>query len=369
MILVRLEIENYKQYAGSHRIEPAANGIVGVLGPNGVGKTTLFEAVEWCLYNPREISTDEIRSRTGTGHTRVRVTLEDPRDGVRYVVERVRKAKAISADLYREDQPENRIVTGTRQVTDYVTRQLVGLSHRAFVSTFFTRQKELSFFGTFKDTDRRREVGRLLGLETIRDAQRRLAEDRNEARAESQGLSLQYREASQGRDFDAEKAEAAEAVVARKNELAAATDAVSSAGRALIETGQELARWHALERQDNAFALQLERLTGEQRAQEVAKSTAEDELRRLDEAATTRLQLLPVAESLTERTATVERFVADRDRFELSERLRERIARSEQATAQAAKRLNDLVARTSIGGDIPSDGNGTAATEPTFPRP
>ena len=76
-------------------------------------------------------------------------------------------------------------MTGTRQATDYVTRQLVGLSHRAFVSTFFTRQKELSFFGTFKDTDRRREVGRLLGLETIRDAQRRLAEDRNEARAES----------------------------------------------------------------------------------------------------------------------------------------------------------------------------------------
>ncbi len=353
MILVRLEIENYKQYAGSHRIEPSANGIVGVLGPNGVGKTTLFEAIEWCLYNPREISTDEVRSRTGTGHTRVRVTLEDPRDGVRYVVERVRKAKAISADLYREDQPENRIVTGTRQVTDYVARQLVGLSHRAFVSTFFTRQKELSFFGTLKDTDRRREVGRLLGLETIREAQRRLAEDRNEARAESQGLTLQYREASEGRDFATERAAAGEEVAARKHELTTASDAVAAAGRALIETGLELARWHELERHDNAFALQLERLAGEHRAQEVAKSTAEDELRRLDAAAATRLELLPVAESLVERTAMVEQFVADRERFELSERLRERVARAEEATAQAAKRLNDLVTRTSTGGDIP----------------
>ena len=60
-----------------------------------------------------------------------------------------------------------------------------------------------------------------------------------------------------------------------------------------------------------------------------------------------------MAESLVERTAAVEQFVADRERFELGERLRERIARSEEATAQAAKRLNDLVTRTSTGGDIP----------------
>ena len=52
----------------------------------------------------------------------------------------------------------------------------IGLPHRAFVSTFFTRQKELSFFGNLRETDRQREVSRLLGLETIRGAQKLIAE-------------------------------------------------------------------------------------------------------------------------------------------------------------------------------------------------
>ena len=62
MILVALrDLSNYKQFAGEHRIEFPAQGIVGVIGANGVGKTTLFEAIEWCLYNPREIPTTRCR--------------------------------------------------------------------------------------------------------------------------------------------------------------------------------------------------------------------------------------------------------------------------------------------------------------------
>ena len=55
MILAELHLQNYKQYGGEHRIEFPAQGIVGGIGANGVGKTTLFEAIEWALYNPPEI--------------------------------------------------------------------------------------------------------------------------------------------------------------------------------------------------------------------------------------------------------------------------------------------------------------------------
>ncbi|PMY12533.1 hypothetical protein C1X42_32805, partial [Pseudomonas sp. FW305-BF8] len=51
MILTRVELENYKQYAGHHEIAIPNAATVGVIGNNGVGKTTLFEAIEWCLYN------------------------------------------------------------------------------------------------------------------------------------------------------------------------------------------------------------------------------------------------------------------------------------------------------------------------------
>ena len=41
MILAAVEIENYKQYAGSHCIDFPEQGMVAITGPNGAGKTTL----------------------------------------------------------------------------------------------------------------------------------------------------------------------------------------------------------------------------------------------------------------------------------------------------------------------------------------
>ena len=185
MIICSLEIENYKQYAGHHLIDFPEQGIVSVTGPNGAGKTTLFEAIEWALYNPNAIPLATIPPHDGVGHTTVSVTLQDPVDGVRYVVQRELRKKATRAEIYREDNPGEPIVQGTRDVTRYVTRHLIGLPHDAFVSTFFTRQKELHFFGDRSDTKRRTEVARLLGLEAVRDAQTLIGEERTAARNEA----------------------------------------------------------------------------------------------------------------------------------------------------------------------------------------
>ncbi|HEU0116336.1 MAG TPA: ATP-binding protein, partial [Thermomicrobiales bacterium] len=59
MILSTLELENYRQYR-CERIEFPERGIVGVIGANGVGKTTLFEAIEWCLFAPRTIGNGDV---------------------------------------------------------------------------------------------------------------------------------------------------------------------------------------------------------------------------------------------------------------------------------------------------------------------
>ncbi|MBA3414439.1 MAG: AAA family ATPase, partial [Chloroflexia bacterium] len=140
MILVRVVLENYKQYAGSHAVEFPEAGVVAVIGANGVGKTTLFEAIEWCLYNPREIANEEVPPHNGTGATVVTVTLAEPETGDRWVVERRLRKNRVDAEVYKEEEPGSPVVQGTRQVTEYVERRLIGLQHKAFVSTFFTRQ-------------------------------------------------------------------------------------------------------------------------------------------------------------------------------------------------------------------------------------
>nr|MDQ3044397.1 AAA family ATPase [Chloroflexota bacterium] len=294
MILVELQIENYKHFLGSHLISVPSEGIVGVIGANGVGKTTLFESIEWCLYNPRYIENEDVPPRHGAGQTRVQVTLEDPRGGHHYVIERILKRKVVSAEVYRTDQPEQRIVNGSRQVSDYVAWRLIGLSHRAFVSTFFTRQKELSFFGDLSVTKRRVEVGRLLGVETIRVAQESIGKERSQAESEAKTFRAQYAEAIAGRDFEAENAAAAASVEAGAEAIATATERLRVATEALDAARGALELKRDRERRDNDFARELERVAGDERALTARADAARKELARLDGEEIIRGNLVPL---------------------------------------------------------------------------
>lgn len=284
MRLVEVELENYKQYAGTHHFRPGEKAMVAIVGQNGAGKTTLFEAIEWCLYNPSHIRNDSLIPRVQGGKPRVRVVLEDVAAGVTYEIERSLKSGSTKAEIYRLDRPESPLVQGTRQVTDYVTRELTGLPHAAFVSTFFTKQKELSFFGDLGPTERREQVGRLLGLETIRMAQKSIGEQRTRKLAEARVKREQYEEQSKGIDFPAERdrlntiideqtvqrdATSAEVAV-RKAEFAAASS-VRDAAQKRFATNAELLR-------------SLERVDGDISRFEEVRATAQRDLAAIGEA-------------------------------------------------------------------------------------
>jgi exonuclease SbcC len=355
VILIAVEIENYKQFAGKHLIAPTPQGIVGVVGPNGVGKTTLFEAIEWCLYNPTTIRNEDVPPRAGVGGTCVRVTLEDPRDGLRYVVERRLKSKTATAEVYREDQPETRIVQGSRQVADYVARRLIGLSHRAFVSTFFTRQKELSFFGSLKETERRREVARLLGLETIRAAQQAIGQERADAAAEAKTLRAQFADQTEGRDFAAETGAAEAEVVAGHERVAQTDEKVAAAIEATRAARAELDRWQALKDEDQALAVEQEKVFGDERTADSRRASAADELALLDRAAGDRDVLAPVAAEEPVRAAAVLAHETERDRHLNQQRLVADRRRAGEVARKATNEIEKEVRRIPLGPGVPDD--------------
>ena len=89
MILLELEIEDYKQFRGRHMFAPTPNGVVGIIGANGAGKTTLFEAIEWCLYQPSGIRSAELPPRDAQDRRpRVRIRFANPHTGTTYEIER-----------------------------------------------------------------------------------------------------------------------------------------------------------------------------------------------------------------------------------------------------------------------------------------
>jgi exonuclease SbcC len=296
MILAAIEIENYKQYAGAHRIEFPEQGMVAITGPNGAGKTTLFEAIEWCLYGPRTIPLASIPPHGGVGKTVVRVVLESPSEGSRFVVQRELRPSGTRAEIYRQDQPGQTIVHGSREVSEHVAKQLIGLPHGAFVSTFFTRQKELTFFGDVMPTERRVEVARLLGFQTIREAQEELAAERTEARRAALSLRDAYERDAGDRDFRAEVAAAEAAVeVARETERAAAAVA-ETAEREAEQSREVLDHWLGLQEADAKIDREQVRLDGEIATTEARRINAEAHLVRLEQRAAERATLLPRAE-------------------------------------------------------------------------
>lgn len=344
MILLELEIQDYKQFAGTHRFTPSQEGVIAIIGQNGAGKTTLFEAIEWCLYQPREIGADEVPPRGLPGKPRVRVTLLDPHSGVQYVIERsLAKSKTAKAEIYRADEPEKRIVEGSRQVSDYVARTLIGLGHRAFVSTFFTRQKELTFFGNLKETDRRREVGRLLGMETIREAQKLIAEERAEFVQQARVLRRQFDEESQGRDFAAELQAAEERVESTSASLATAVSLLERAEAAHVATRIEAERLTGVERQDAALRQMVAKIEGDVRAAESRRDGALAELARMEQSAAERALLAEQAAGLDGARVLLQSHELDRERHLSLQRLRSERERTNAVLQETTAALRQAV--------------------------
>jgi len=50
LYLESVELSNFRVYGDSFTLDlPASPGITLIAGPNGIGKTTFFDGIEWCL--------------------------------------------------------------------------------------------------------------------------------------------------------------------------------------------------------------------------------------------------------------------------------------------------------------------------------
>lgn len=345
MILTRVEIINYKQYGGQHVIEIPQSGAIGVIGANGVGKTTLFEAIEWALYSPSSIKAADVKPRVWRGKTEVKVTLDDPATGGRFLVERELGKGSAKARIYRVDQTgfEEKIVDGASQVTSFVIQHLIGLDHAAFVATFFTRQKELGFFNG-SPTARRRDVGKLLGLQTIRDAQEIIAEDRKKAVADARSYREQSESQLKDRDFPAEIAAAETAIGTARTSLDEASIVVSAANVATATAEQALLQIEQVREQDNAIG---QRILHREREHAVAREQsahAAKNLARLDAEAVERSRLEPVAATISALVEEETAHTAMRQTALRKRELQQAIASLEQRDRDTEAQIHNAIA-------------------------
>lgn len=160
MTLKSLSLQNFKRYSSYEMT--FEEGLCGILGRNGSGKSTIFEAVFFALYG--EYKNKELLKTSGA-EGNVKVELAFNINEKEYIVIREFRGKVMSAFATLKCADET-TTTGAKEVTIAINK-LLGMGKEAFLHTVFASQKELTALSSMKNDERKTMMRRLLGLEKI----------------------------------------------------------------------------------------------------------------------------------------------------------------------------------------------------------
>jgi exonuclease SbcC len=178
MILKNLTLRNFRKFKNATVEFP--DGVTGVVGLNGVGKSTIFEAIAWVLYGSvaARTSADEIK-RIGTlPSDPCRVELEFVFEDANYRIVREMTGKSLITSATATVNGKI-AATGAEIVTKYVQKKL-GMDFKSFFTSIFAKQKELNALSTMIASERRPLILRMLGIDSLDDVLKEVKSDKRD---------------------------------------------------------------------------------------------------------------------------------------------------------------------------------------------
>ena len=175
MIFTRLELINFKSHANT--VLDFNPGISLIVGENGAGKSSIFEAISFALFKSytTNVVADLVRSNKNTGERiEMTVRLSFITNGIEYMVERITtltksSSKSVS-NLYKIVGGNKEIlVSGNKQV-DQEIEMILSIDSSTFLNAIHIRQGEISELIDKQPADRKRLIGKLLRLEELEKA-------------------------------------------------------------------------------------------------------------------------------------------------------------------------------------------------------
>ena len=129
----KISIENFKSIGSNPVIVNLDfNNTTLLTGYNGAGKTSIFEAIVWCIYGVTKLKADNVVNKTVGENTKVE--LEFIENNKNYVITRYRKHKTHKNNVYIFENGEN--ISLKNQVDNQeLIQKIVGIDSRAFMSS------------------------------------------------------------------------------------------------------------------------------------------------------------------------------------------------------------------------------------------
>jgi exonuclease SbcC len=165
MIIDRMHLTNYKRFRDEEIIFP--NGLTGITGNNGVGKSSIVDAIFFALFGvaDKSMASDFIVSSFADGE-KCQVTLDFTVGSEFYRLQRTfKKGKTVQHDAVLLCGTEER-ATGVSQVEAEV-RHILGMGPADFRNTVYAAQKDLLTLLDLTPGKRKEWFLRALGLDYL----------------------------------------------------------------------------------------------------------------------------------------------------------------------------------------------------------
>lgn len=176
MILKNLTLKNFRKFKNSTIEFP--DGVTGVVGLNGVGKSTIFEAIAWVLYGSvaARTSADQIKRQGALHSDPCRVELEFVFEDDNYRIVREMSGKHLIASATATVNGKI-AATGAEVVSRYVQKKL-GMDFKSFFTSIFAKQKELNVLSSMIASERRPLILKMLGIDSLDDVVKEIKSDK-----------------------------------------------------------------------------------------------------------------------------------------------------------------------------------------------
>jgi exonuclease SbcC len=169
MLLNKLTVNNFKRFGRAEIL--FRDGITGIVGNNGAGKSTIVEAVLFALYGVKSsgLSGEYIVSSFAPSREKCEVRLDFQVGGEQYTVLRTFRRTASStqhdAQIYVGDKL---LANGVNAVEGEVAR-IIGMSAADFKSTIYAGQKDLLSLLDERPGDRKNWFMQVLGIDYLKN--------------------------------------------------------------------------------------------------------------------------------------------------------------------------------------------------------